>query len=390
MPYKRITIVRLLGPSLPPLQGPNQQSYNLQFLIDQELEVQKSSSCIRKLWVITCMYNKTEEALIVDILKDNDQEYYHVPGCSKKRDKKLYGQLKDVNIARNFAIEKALIEPSDWILPLDGNIFIPKNALENIVNGLIVDHWLGKQVHAIPLFRILGCQSLYFNDSFRFDREMQNSYLQLSGKFPTISEFLSRKQEGQIAVATTVPNITLFFSPKQKYGAKSKLGLIQKLKSNQYHNSRCGYNSGYEFNARTASYMLYHSLSCGYVLRLVYWPAYDNCSHKERPVFPELPKNASIVRQKAKILKNRTEVNAHRRANQRIKSMKRLKKLLLKDDGGTNEQNEENDDTELEELTQDYQLEDYGDEEDDYTGYYNKEDNTGHFKKLDIPLYFKG
>ena len=330
MRYKNITITRLLGPSLPPLQSPIQQSYNLEHILKYENEVHRSKECIRQIWVIACMYNRTEEDEIVQILNKFNQEFYYFNDCSRTNKTKLLNQIKDVNSVRNFAISKALEVSTDWILPLDGNIFITLDALDKIIHGLILDDSFGYQIHTIPLFRIIGCQRVKFKDSFRFDKELETSRATVKSKYPVISEFLSFKQEGQIAVSTLFPDILEFFDPSEKYSLKSKLGLINRLKTNN-PNLRCGYNAGNEFTDRSMSKMLYYANNCGYTLRLLYWPEKDSCPFDEVPPLHGVYAEQEYISQQVKMLRNRTEVSNKVRARQRNKGLENLERLLQSD-----------------------------------------------------------
>ena len=328
MRYGNITIVRIVGPSLPPLQSPDQQSYNLEHILRNEIEVQMSSACIRQVWVITCMYNKTEEAKIRKSLQKFNQEFYKVPECTEDESSKLLEQLKDVNSARNFGISKALMQPTDWVLPLDGNIFLPADALEKIVHGLIVDDYLGHKIHVIPLFRVLRCQTTFFDNNFEIDSEFQNSFVQLSRHYPVITDNLSRKQEGQIAVSTDLDNIESFFSPEEKYSHRSKLGLIARLKEGNSRYLRCGAAAGLEHENNTEVSMLFHVHTCGYAVRLVYWPKYDECPFIEKPVLPELAMNRFNLKKHKKEVTKRADVNSRARSHLRKKSVKRLESTM--------------------------------------------------------------
>ena len=328
MQHKHVTIVRLMGPSLPPLQSPEQQSNNLQHILKNEKELQRSSHCIRQIWVITCMYNSTEEQLIRKTLDHHNQAYYKVPGCADKPEE-LLEQLKDVNKARNFGIAIALDQTTDWVLPLDGNVFLPGEALEKIVHGVIVDDWLGHLIHVIPLFRALRCQRIVFDDYFQIDDEFQNSFVNVREKYPVITDNLSRKQEGQLAISAKHPEARTFFDSNEKYSKRSKMGLIERLNDDpEYQKLRCGGFVGLEWKNAAMSQMLHDVHTCGYSIRLLYWPKEDNCPFDQMPRLPELAMDKKELSDHSINLNKRTEVSSNRRYKMRKRSVKKLKEAV--------------------------------------------------------------
>ena len=79
-----IAIVRLLGPSLPPLQSPQQMSYNLKHLLHHETSLRHSQECVKSLWIVGCNYNFTERNLIISTLIAHSQNYsgmFLFPSC---------------------------------------------------------------------------------------------------------------------------------------------------------------------------------------------------------------------------------------------------------------------------------------------------------------------
>ena len=75
MEGESIAVVRLLGPSLPPLQSPQHMSLNLKFLLLREKTLRSSQQCVKSLWVVGCNYNFTERAEIISTLRKHDQNY---------------------------------------------------------------------------------------------------------------------------------------------------------------------------------------------------------------------------------------------------------------------------------------------------------------------------
>ena len=75
MENQHIAIVRLLGPSLPPLQSPQQMSLNLKHLLLHEQTLRSSHHCVKSLWVVGCNYNFTERYEIISTLIKNNQNF---------------------------------------------------------------------------------------------------------------------------------------------------------------------------------------------------------------------------------------------------------------------------------------------------------------------------
>ena len=75
MEGKSIAVVRLLGPSLPPLQSPQQMSLNLKHLLLHEKTLRGSHNCVKTLWIVGCNYNFTERGEIVSTLAKHKQNF---------------------------------------------------------------------------------------------------------------------------------------------------------------------------------------------------------------------------------------------------------------------------------------------------------------------------
>ena len=334
--YRKITIARILGPSLKPLQSPQQTSLNLKHTLRYENNLKSSKKCIHSFWIIECSFNKTETQIITQTLKLFDEEFYFTPNCSKTPEA-LFHHIINLNNFRNYAIKLALRQNTDWILPLDGNIFLPSEALNNIVRGLVIASYIGSPVNAIPLFRILQCQNQLFTADFSFDKELSHSMMKYYRKFPTISERLTRKQEGQIAISTNFDNILNFFSDSYLYSKLSKMSLIEDLENSNYSRIRCGYRAGVELADDSRGRIRQYILNCGYVLRLLFWPENDTCSINARK--PKVHNRSRILKERPNItdliwisrkLRRRPEVNMQIRGRLRDLSALNLKTILFK------------------------------------------------------------
>ena len=313
--FGNVTIARLLGPSFPPLQSPQQLSLNLHFTLSNEISLHKSKSCIRSLWIINCMFNRTELHIITETLIRFEQEFFHVPGCPERDGTELRAKSAQINAARNFAISKALERNTEWVLPLDGNIFMPEDALMRIINGLVWSQKASHKIHTIPFFRVISCQKELFDNDFVLWEEMRKSHWRSEKQCPAISERLSRKQEGQIAVSHRQPNVTSFFPLSRGYNKRSKLSVIQSLHK---YKLRCGYGAGIEYSRKNFRQTLQDVKRCGYVLRLLYWPESDRCQSNEQE---------KSVEQIAEQLRNLPEAKMKIRHKLRGKSAQQMLQL---------------------------------------------------------------
>ena len=309
---KKIVLFRVLGASLPPLQSPLQTEINLRHILRNENEVTSSSNCIFSFWVFNCMNNVTNWRNLKKILSEFNQQYFTVPGCSKDSHTQLR-QILNVNKARNYGLKlaKQLYDP-EWILPLDGNVFIPREGLRVLVSTLARDTVKNYLVRSIPLFRALKCQSTIFTDSFSITREFQRlPKKKVFESFPAISDFLSRKQEGQLAISTKLTNITNFFSESFLYSLASKLSAIKEIPSMTFLKFACGRQAGWEKENESRKFMYNFAAECGFVIRLLYWPERDECASTQNISMRHLPRKdlrGRITRHGEELMK-KSEVN---------------------------------------------------------------------------------
>ena len=330
--YQKITIVRLLGPSLSPLQSPRQTSLNLIHTLKNEQDLKLSKRCIRSFWLVNCIINESELKLILSTLESYKEEFYLMPNCSENS-AELFRQLMSVNNLRNRAIKLARKQKTDWILPLDGNIFIPRDALLKIVHNLVIASLVGSEIQVIPFFRAIQCQNTTFTNSFQFDRELSLSMLKYNRKFPTISEDLSRKQEGQIALSSDLKGVENFFSESYLYSKKSKMSLIEDLEEGNNTRVRCGHRAGTENHSETRAKVRQYVLSCGYAIRLLYWPENDKCQKTIKlPDHRNASMNLTGIIWASQKLMKRSEVNMEVRGRLRDISVMNLKNRLIKNE----------------------------------------------------------
>ena len=227
-------------------------------------------------------YNKTEKMKIITTLISYNQIYYKSPNCNYNSSDSAshLRSIFQVNSARNFGIEKALeIEPKpSWILPFDGNTFLPRDALEKIIRRMIRNEDENLQLQTIPMFRVIRCQDALFDDNYEAVSDVLLQTLDLLDQITILSSTLSVKQEGQIAFSTEFDKVADIFPEKLIYFKRDKVAFMDSLKGN-YTNLTCGYESGVSFyNGRITREQTIEQIErCGYVIRLSYWPEIDKC-----------------------------------------------------------------------------------------------------------------
>ena len=122
--------------------------------------------------------------------------------------------MKQVNTARQFGISiaaKMLPRPA-WVLPMDGNSFITKESLELILRGLVL-RYTSSSYHfrAISIFRSLNCQEQLLADNFSLVDHLTKVDTKKFSEQRTISEYLTKKDEAQIAISTKETNLLNVF-----------------------------------------------------------------------------------------------------------------------------------------------------------------------------------
>ena len=329
---KSIAIVRILGPSLPPLQSPYQMELNLRHILTNEIEVRSSEDCIKSFWVIQCMTDIESEQRLVQILEEFDQEYYKSTECSNNSTERL-DQILNVNTARNYAtlIATKLYNP-EWILPLDGNVFLPREAIQLVVRSLIFDSARGNKIHLIPFFRILSCQKEFFNNEFMFEYEFKKySHFKDFNIHPAISDVISRRQEGQFALSSWLHNVNNFFSEEKLYSKAPKLSIIDSLAEDYDGQFSCGTDVGkenrsrYELRQPTMDYVK----RCGYVLRLLYWPEKGACPYMEKITVEKISIDPREFGERLSTLSRTPEVSSFTRKKMRERSVNKVTNFMI-------------------------------------------------------------
>ena len=149
---------------------------------------------------------------------------------------------------------------------------VPKKSLGIILRGLIPRENASNFFYGgIAMFRTLSCQRNGITDSFSLINIMKNISGADYNKRPVISEYLTKKDEGQIAVSINAPDLHSLFRNNFTYGYDDKYDLLKRLRKS---------NATLRKSCLVANYISKTSLKqsiadiekCGYLIRLQYWP----------------------------------------------------------------------------------------------------------------------
>lgn len=156
-------LYRIIGNDLYPRHKKGQARENLQFILENEENLENCE----KRWVVNRINNKKEERMIIDLLRQFNQPFIHIPFREEEYKKigwdidclpepgylasKKFENLKGVererliaatyryknnylmnnNGARNLALREGKLR-AKWVLPWDGNCFITPTAWKEI------------------------------------------------------------------------------------------------------------------------------------------------------------------------------------------------------------------------------------------------------------------
>jgi|GEM_PF-758002 len=187
-------LYRIIGNDLNPRHKKGQSYDNLRFTLENESPLKDCT----KFWVVNRIFDPETERDIIDLLKQHNQEFKHIPfvaedyrkigldyDCFPDRhffesdeyralDPKFRGQaqaalyrLKNLyvmnnNGARNVALNDGRCH-AKWILPWDGNCFITRPAWESLRSAVNVRAYL--KYFAIPMDRASDNQS-FLDDNY--------------------------------------------------------------------------------------------------------------------------------------------------------------------------------------------------------------------------------
>ena len=270
--HKNFTVLRIVGPTNYPLADPTVLSRTLKHILHSENELRRSSSCIQSIWIINCMYNYTSELGNIErTLKAYKQTFFTFKNCSRTP-KFVFDGVLNLNEARTFAVKVARNYESDWTLFLQGNSFLPRQALHKTVSALISASKAGVTLKALPYFGTANCDENLFSDLFELNKKSIQSLL-FKG-FHVLEDDYTRSQPGYFAVSgvNSEPNIaTNLFSMSFQNGSQSdseKNSKLELLSSVATSEASCGGVSG----ARSVDDLLRRvnqiAAKCGYLLKI--------------------------------------------------------------------------------------------------------------------------
>lgn len=226
MKQHTFSIIRILGNDLPPRHNKKQTLINLQFIFENE---EPFLNC-QKTYILNRIIDPEREQEIIDLLKMHNAHFIRIPFELGEYDVQWDNNTKmqhiiQLNKARNIAIE-ASIKTVDWILPLDGNIFITSEAWKNITTHL--------SSTSETFFKL----SMY---------RLKKNYEALNFK---VEEF--EKQEEQIILSK---NSTVRFDESLGYGYMNKMKLLAQFPEAhclEYALRLCDYSFGFVDKKRHA------------------------------------------------------------------------------------------------------------------------------------------
>ena len=288
------------------------------------IQVNNSQPCVKRLWVVGCNNNFNERRIMISTLIKNRELFSIVPRCRDPDNKvAVLSSMKKINSARQFGIEFAAnsVPKPSWILPLDGNTFITKESLAQILSALILDRKSSQyNFGAITMFRVIYCQQKLITDKFSFLDHLKSVDSKAFDNQEVVSEYFAKKDEAQIAVSRNESSLFKLFSSDTLYGNGDKVKLLNKLRrENKFPRPSC---LDEFFNRKTSLNGTIDDVkNCGYVIRLQYWP--ENICEDTK-----WQQNETIRKKLIDEIKIRPEVSLQVREKLRQESMKKIFKKL--------------------------------------------------------------
>ena len=257
----RTAIIRIFGNNLYPLQDKDQGSQNLNFILERENFNNEKS---KYLWVVNRIVNKSESSIINQKLKDKEKLDVSFDIRKLKQfhelDKHIALQYaSDINNARNEALGHAASMDVDWVVLLDGNVFLTDEAYSLIHSALDAAEFNKKLMFFLPMYRFAGFQSSLNSQS----------------KIDQISGNLSGLQEPYFAIHRSAirkfkaKGVNLF-SSENAYGQRSKIASLETFANfyPQYLDcSRAYHESSVRMITQGGSKAVVLGLQCGYAIR---------------------------------------------------------------------------------------------------------------------------
>lgn len=315
----RTAIIRIFGNNLYPLQDKDQGSRNLNFILGRE---NFNNAKSKYLWVVNRIVNQSESSIINQQLKDREKldvsfDIRKLKQFYESDEHIALHYASDINNARNEALNHAASMDVDWVILLDGNVFLTDEAYSLIHSALDEAELSNKLMFFLPMYRFAG---------------LQNS-LNSQSKINQISGNLSGLQEPYFAIHRSAirkfraKGVSLF-SSENAYGQRSKIASLETFANfyPQYLDcSRAYYESSVRMITTGGPKAVTLGLQCGYAIRLLYWPnGFDASARKDYSV------KTSLLLYKAFLLDNTMvpEDNNSVRSSIRQDSIAELKRQI--------------------------------------------------------------
>lgn len=190
-PIKYI-LYRAVGNDLPPRHALGQSYTNVKYILENEEDIPE----VEKRWVVNRIVVAEEERKILDLLKEHNQKYIHVPidlndyserqirfegfgdvdmlhskyfreSAEKHQIEIVDAMLHDKNLyvmhnngARNIMLEDGIKNSAEWIMPFDGNCFLTRRSWEGIKQG-IQEHGHRTKYFVVPMIRLQSNDELF-------------------------------------------------------------------------------------------------------------------------------------------------------------------------------------------------------------------------------------
>ncbi len=217
-------VYRILGNDMWPLHGVGQTRSNAMYAIRNE---PAPPSGIEMFWVINHIVNVTERALLVQDLKKLNANILFVNHSltmihclSSKSARLLFAQ--SLNSVRNACIAHAASIGVDWVLPFDGNQFLPMGFYETMMRVFIESDTRKQSATLVPMLRVRTKQTLEKLNSKTPFADIIQEHISSDGRFQT--------SEPQIAFhVKRAKKSRIHFDDKVEYGSADKASLIWDL-----------------------------------------------------------------------------------------------------------------------------------------------------------------
>eukprot|EP01069_Polyplicarium_translucidae_P011287 Polyplicarium_translucidae@DN3785_c0_g1_i1.p1 len=267
----RLSIGRVLGNNLPPLQGVAQARQNMAYVLQHE--TLPTERCINYgddgeieqcfdldfFWVINRIVNHTEYKLLWKMIKKSNTRALDIPldGEFLKRVVQPAVYVTNQNAARNEGLTESFALGAMWASVIDGNTFITDEGLDGILRNIAAAESKTKKYALIPMYRAVP--------------EPHAKWLSWDSKVVDIFPKLSR-QEAHVAFRYDAaegffPEVGTYSG----YGQNNKFVLIAHLVSKKKDALHCRKaSSGYAVKTMASRREDTIVHDCGAVIRLSY------------------------------------------------------------------------------------------------------------------------